>query len=658
MRLPDPHRKWSLLLGVLLATSIMFVPSVAKTPSPPKRVLDDSPPAFRDQFVERHSPPYPISKTPGLYSAADWASAIDSVWGPGLSWSDHLNIWSTYWTKVDQYFACFSGLDSSVWQDVWDLYYPEIQDTVSRGRLCAITEWSTLPLHEAHTVVGDTVVLYDSLLPGVPLFWIGGWGNADHFGAALTALPDSSLLVCRAVNPHPLGLVPGDIVLGYDGVPWKNLYPQIIQAELPVFGEWIGSNEKAMTESFLTGAGMNWHLFDTIDVLKYATKDTVHLPTSLLVGQEMTMWASEQLDEPGVARPDPSLGETTTWGVITGTHVGYLYTIGWFPHADSAKIVNEWLNALDSMRNVYHVSGVILDFRLNFGEAFSTSRILDYFFDSTWKVMELEKRCGPGHFDLCPDLSSPLFHSIDSIPGDIDAHWDRPLAILTGPGALSGGDINPMIVSRHPMAKVFGKPSAGAFSGVSNYSLYPGWILRITDHTIYLTDDPGDYLVRKEFPSVADFPWVDYQPVWLTPDGVANGRDDVVDSAVAWIQSRDVDGDGVVNESDNCPDAYNPAQEDADSNGVGDSCECNVVVVDVTGDVNLSGSITSADIIGLVNYVFKSGAEPQPCVGAGDVNCSGTVTSADIIGLVNFVFKSGTPPCDVCTLIPATWTCP
>lgn len=78
----------------------------------------------------------------------------------------------------------------------------------------------------------------------------------------------------------------------------------------------------------------------------------------------------------------------------------------------------------------------------------------------------------------------------------------------------------------------------------------------------------------------------------------------------------------------------------------------------LTGDMNLSGTITSADIIGLVNFVFKGGDAPGPCAAAGDVNCTATITSADIIYLVNHVFKGGDPPCDVCALIPASWTCP
>jgi hypothetical protein len=83
-----------------------------------------------------------------------------------------------------------------------------------------------------------------------------------------------------------------------------------------------------------------------------------------------------------------------------------------------------------------------------------------------------------------------------------------------------------------------------------------------------------------------------------------------------------------------------------------------VCLVVLTGDVNLSTTLTSADIIYLVNYVFKSQAVPMPCEAAGDVNCTGSVTSADIIYMVNHVFKGDVAPCDVCTIIPGMWSCP
>jgi hypothetical protein len=80
-------------------------------------------------------------------------------------------------------------------------------------------------------------------------------------------------------------------------------------------------------------------------------------------------------------------------------------------------------------------------------------------------------------------------------------------------------------------------------------------------------------------------------------------------------------------------------------------------LITLNGDQNNSGTVTSADIITLVGYVFKGGAAPLPCVAAGDVNCSGTVTSADIITLVGYVFKGGAPPCDICNNSPMAASC-
>ena len=78
----------------------------------------------------------------------------------------------------------------------------------------------------------------------------------------------------------------------------------------------------------------------------------------------------------------------------------------------------------------------------------------------------------------------------------------------------------------------------------------------------------------------------------------------------------------------------------------------------MTGDIDAGGSVGSVDIIGLVNFVFKSGTPPVPCEAAGDANCDAAVGTRDIIYLVNYVFKGGAAPCDACTLVPDFWSCP
>lgn len=67
------------------------------------------------------------------------------------------------------------------------------------------------------------------------------------------------------------------------------------------------------------------------------------------------------------------------------------------------------------------------------------------------------------------------------------------------------------------------------------------------------------------------------------------------------------------------------------------------------GDVNLSGAVTSSDIIYLVNYIFKSGPAPLPVAMAGDADCNRRIEAGDLIHMANYVFKSGPLPCP-CTI--------
>ena len=133
-----------------------------------------------------------------------------------------------------------------------------------------------------------------------------------------------------------------------------------------------------------------------------------------------------------------------------------------------------------------------------------------------------------------------------------------------------------------------------------------------------------------------------------------------------YINDIDRDSDGTFDALDNCPTTPNPLQENADGDIYGDSCdncrtvtnEDQAITITMTGDVNRDSVITSADMIYLVNNIFKGGFAPLPCAGAGDVNCSGSITTADIIELVGFVFKGADPPCDVCEGGNLGWSCP
>lgn len=66
------------------------------------------------------------------------------------------------------------------------------------------------------------------------------------------------------------------------------------------------------------------------------------------------------------------------------------------------------------------------------------------------------------------------------------------------------------------------------------------------------------------------------------------------------------------------------------------------------GDVNVPGGdgiINSADVVFLLNYLYKHGPEPCP-MEAGDVTCDGVINSADVVFLLNYLYKGGPPPCN------------
>jgi hypothetical protein len=67
----------------------------------------------------------------------------------------------------------------------------------------------------------------------------------------------------------------------------------------------------------------------------------------------------------------------------------------------------------------------------------------------------------------------------------------------------------------------------------------------------------------------------------------------------------------------------------------------------VKGDVNQDNKVTVADVVFLVNYLFKGGPEPY-YLACGDVNRDCQTTVSDAVYLVNYLFKGGPLPLSGC----------
>jgi hypothetical protein len=211
-----------------------------------------------------------------------------------------------------------------------------------------------------------------SYKPGIPVVNINLLFWRTNFGAGVTPVDDSTLVVYSVMPNHPLSLQPGDIILGYDGKRWKLLLKELFEAELPILssglaGNWLGSTAEAALHEAMISVGMNWGLFDTIDIVKYPSNDTLHYPTSLLstIAPPYHI-ATEQLPVSGVPFPDLQANKLVSWGVITGTTIGYIYGWDWcgWPKGQTSSLFGK---AVDDLMHNRKVTGLILDFRTNPG---------------------------------------------------------------------------------------------------------------------------------------------------------------------------------------------------------------------------------------------------------------------------------------------------
>jgi hypothetical protein len=460
-----------------------------------------------------------------------------------------LALFDTFWNAIDQDFGCFQGLDVD-WPALQSRYRTEIQSGVSRGRLTAIMNHLALALRESHTHILSSII-NTPLDPGTPLFVVGGWGNNSHFGAGLTPLPDSTLLVYQTIPNHPLGLVPGDIVLGYEGIPWKQLYRELLAAELPLTGWWWGSSSSSWTHSMLMSAGLNWHLFSTIDVLKHDSGDTLHLSVAPLVGLNVMLDCTEQLPVPGVPMPDYLVaGDNVSWGLVQGSQFGYVYVRAWSGNADV-----EFDDAIDSLLTKYQTTGLIFDFRTNYGgNMFLAYAGLQRLFGEDVSTIGFAARCNTtDHLAMCASPNGAPGNYI--IHGTAAADYDRPIAVLVGPGAISAGDQVANLFRYHPRARFFGQSTSTAFNAPVQLPLpLSGWFALYAQADAYRVSAPGDYLTHDEF-TVDD-------PVWFTPNDVARGFDSVAGAAVAWMTVVTGVEDGVAPRAGLQPASPNPFRRD------------------------------------------------------------------------------------------------
>ena len=474
-----------------------------------------------------------ISEKSFYQRKSEWQHFIDSTWGPGAPLAKKLQIFNSYAKKIhdESDVLCFLNMN---WDSLYNHYLNQITESTSKGAFSSIMSHFSYDLKDVHTIALDSTVVLSSLNPGVPVLWMGSYLGIEHFGAVTTVLPDSTNLILRVVPNHPLNLEPGDIILGYEGIPWKNLVRELLDGGLPMHALTGGSRTTDTYEN-LCGAGLNWHLFSTIDILKYSTGDTLHLSvlpmlnldTPLMVNNEQM--AIKNIPFPHIL-PFPFESDTVvTYGILENTNIGYIFLSS---HMPTTKADEQFYNAINALKNT---DALIIDMRLNFGGWAMFEKAFNLMFNEYHKTLEHAYRCNTNTFNLCPGGNSALFQ----INGKDPDYYDRPIAVLLGPTCVSNGDLTAQRLRYHPMVRFFGASSAAAHGWRMSVENIPDWILFYSGGDMFHVSEPGIYLNRKEFP-------IDF-PVWFNKDDVAKGIDPIVEKSLEWINNLAYGHDVTIN---------------------------------------------------------------------------------------------------------------
>ncbi len=480
-----------------------------------------------------------------IYNPAAWTERVEKAWGVGRPTEEKLALFDTVWGIANRHFPYFVTKPFINWDSLRTVFRPQIQRGIGQGKFMAIMSRLVYHLNDVHVSFTDrtfTTVLGEVYgVSGTTRLLVFAAVHSETFGICLTALPDGSAMVYEAETVNPLSLKRGDIIVGYNGIPWGTLLPTLINSDLPILGV-PGSTLQNRAHRLTSAVLANWHLFDSINILRAGERQITSLPTTRMSGwYGKRLLCTESLPVSGVPRMTwdsfYQQRNEAIFGKITDTNIGYIYA-----HRCFDSLPRQFWEAVVELTDRNPSDALIIDLRRNDGgylNAFGPGWAQLYDQSVRWlsiAIRDSNNQADRNALIRLENLEPVYEQGITTAPERFYTWYkyrprlfDKPIAVLAGPGSASAGDMFVHLFRYHPRARIFGKPSNGAFGG-----RLPWKISNDTVNIAFTMPDANFYDVRtKKLLGGATYP-ID-EEVWLTPKNVIQGFDDVVEAAIRWI---------------------------------------------------------------------------------------------------------------------------
>ncbi len=491
------------------------------------------------------------------------------------------------WGFIRSNFPGFHGIikseqnpDGIDWDEIGENGYYDIEFMDNYGDFARLLTWMGYVLEEGHTNISTQRLSGgNGLTPfraNVPMISTNVY---SRIGACYTVTEDKKLVVKEIINPeeNPYDLQIGDEIVGFNGIPWGEWLPYLLESNIPINGS-PASSKGAIEYNLLRSGMTNVNLFEKINILRQENGEIETLPVEYIPFSWVDYHPCIEYvgKAPGVKTPEISIwvgkGDVMTSGIMPDENIGYIYLTecpsGFDEFADPAlwdpyktEISEEFSSTISKMKDT---DGLIIDLRLNFGGR------NEVFYKGLSKLIDTQEDIDVFSM-LGKDTSNPHILALDMplVPNESplkvdDEKYDKPIVVLTGPDCISACDFLIALFDKFPEFTIIGNHNNGSFTGVAprEYDLGEDVVHQ------YISSQVGAYVIQepeyngpplekiKEMensPQKNDFlqkylfthyellirrsDFVD-EFVWHTKDSIINGVDRVRQRAVEIIKDN------------------------------------------------------------------------------------------------------------------------